>query len=204
MRLALVNLKGGVSKTTSAVYLATAFARRGKTLLVDSDPQGSSLSWTEDAEADGDELGFAVVGLPTRDLHKKLAKVAGDYEHVVIDTPPGDAAITKAALMASEVAVVPLSPAAMDINRFQPTLETIAEVEPLTDLEYRVLLTQVQRISREGQDARTVMEEVGLPVLRAEVPYLRAYKRAFGRVVEDLADYAAVADELLGSGVRAS
>lgn len=197
MKIALVNLKGGVSKTTSSIYLATAFSRRGKTLLVDADPQGSSLSWTEGAEENGGEVGFAVVGLPTRDLHKKLLKVADDYEYVVIDTPPGDPAITKAALMASEVAIVPISAAAMDINRFQPTLEAIAEVEPLNSLEYRVLLTQVQRISREGQDARLVMEEVNLPVLEAEVPYLRAYKRAFGAPIDDLADYEAVANELL-------
>ena len=49
MRLALISTKGGTGKTTSAVYLATALHRIGRTLLVDADPQLSALTWSQQA-----------------------------------------------------------------------------------------------------------------------------------------------------------
>jgi cellulose biosynthesis protein BcsQ len=49
MRLAVVNLKGGTGKTTSATALAMSLSARGRTLLIDADPQGSALAWSEEA-----------------------------------------------------------------------------------------------------------------------------------------------------------
>lgn len=69
--LAVVSQKGGVGKTTTAVNLAAAFARRGmKTLLLDVDPQGS-VRYGVGLKQDHQVHGFADYlngGHPLRDI----------------------------------------------------------------------------------------------------------------------------------------
>ena len=117
MRIAIVNLKGGTGKTITAVHLAAGLAEQGRTLLVDADPQGSALSWSEAAE------GFPchVIALPVRDLHRRVPGLSEGYDHVVIDTPPGegDRGIVRSAVLAAEAVVVPMPPSTMDVNRLQ-------------------------------------------------------------------------------------
>ena len=57
--LAIVSQKGGVGKTTTAVNLGAAFARRGlKTLVIDVDPQGS-VRYGVGLRRDQQHAGFA-------------------------------------------------------------------------------------------------------------------------------------------------
>ena len=94
LSLALANLKPGTGKTTSAVWLAHVFAQaRNSVLLVDADPSGSALEWSDLAAMDPRfappqaAFPFRIAALPSRELHRRLPEIARDADVVIIDTP---------------------------------------------------------------------------------------------------------------------
>ena len=103
MIVALLNQKGGVGKTTLALHLAGEWAREGKRdTLVDADPQGSALDWSEQRSKESWPRLFGVVGLARDTLHREAPELARDADHVVIDGPPRIAGLMRSALLAAD------------------------------------------------------------------------------------------------------
>ena len=77
MIIALLNQKGGVGKTTLATHLAGEFVRAGDAVMViDADPQGSALDWSQRRKESTYPRMFGVVGLARETLHLEAPEFA--------------------------------------------------------------------------------------------------------------------------------
>jgi chromosome partitioning protein len=189
VRLGLVSSKGGTGKTTSAVSLAMCLHGLGRTLAVDCDPQGSLMSWSEAAAEEGKPLPFTVVSMPTRDVHIRLADLGAGYEHVVVDTPPGDLGIIRSAILASAVVLVPVSPTGLDLNRISPTFEVLQEIGVSHPVDVGILLTKVRRGTRSARSARAALAQSGYPAMATEIPLAEHFAASFGTVPTVIGEY---------------
>lgn len=117
MNVAILNQKGGVGKTTIALHLATALALKGaKVIVIDADPQGSARDWAAVRSGlEKREVLFPIAALDRPNLHRDLEKISAGYDHVIIDGPPRTSALTKSAMLAAQLVIIPVQPSPYDI-----------------------------------------------------------------------------------------
>lgn len=210
----MANLKPGTGKTTSAVWLAHVFAGWGyRVLLVDADPTGSALEWSDLAAMypglpPQEAFPFRIVALPSRGLHRRVPEIAEADDVVIIDAPQLEdhAAIARSALRYADEIVIPCAPTPIEINRTTPVLEEINEVDELRPYPARaaVLLNRCVARANSTANARAALEGLGYDVLRAAVPRLEIYSQSFGLPIPDAGRdvWRCVANDLLERSIR--
>ncbi len=166
MIITVASFKGGVGKTTTAVHLAAFMQQSAPTLLIDGDPNRSATGWTKRGE-----LPFRVVD------ERQSAKFARDYEHIVIDTEarPEESDLKELA-DGCDLLIIPTTPDALAIDAL---IQTVAALEKIGTDRFRILLTIIPpRPSHDGDEARSLMAERGLPLFTGEVQRLVAFQKA--------------------------
>ena len=177
---AFVGQKGGASKTTAALSVACELLARGEAVLVvDADPQGSARSFGEVAAEAGKPAPTIVALGADMFAPTQLPRLARDFAHVVIDCPPRHGEIQRAALVCSDLAVVPCGPSPVDAWALASTATLIAEARAVKpQLRAVVLITRKSPRTTLGRDARESLSSGGLDVLTSEMTYRIAYQEA--------------------------
>jgi chromosome partitioning protein len=130
MIIAFVNQKGGVGKTTLALHIASELAKTGERVtVIDADPQGSALDWAQVRSRCEYARRFAVIGLARETLHLEVPDIARVNDHVVIDGPPRVTALTRSAIVASDVVVIPVQPSPFDLWASHEIVSLVKEAQ---------------------------------------------------------------------------
>ena len=111
------NTKGGVGKTTLALNFAIARAIAGRDVwLIDGDRQGTAqTAITIRSEAGRQPLIACAQYADESTLRAQVQQVGPKFEDIVIDAGGRDSTALRAALVLSDVLVVPFAPRSLDV-----------------------------------------------------------------------------------------
>lgn len=200
MIIALLNQKGGVGKTTLATHIAGELAVRGRNVvLLDADPQGSALDWTQRRSQQGLPRLFSAVGLARETLHQEAPELAQRADHVIIDGPPRIAALARSALLAADRVLIPVQPSPYDLWASSEMVNLIHEAQVFRP-QMRAAFAINRRVSTTviGREARAALADQPVPALHSEVRQRIVFAEsvAAGRLARELAPDSAAAREV--------
>ena len=168
MIISLLNQKGGVGKTTLAVHLAEVLSRLEKSvLLVDADPQGSALDWAANRP---DDPRFPVIGLPKPTLHKELPAIAKNHDFVLIDGPPRVNELARAAIMASDMVLIPVQPSPFDVWAVREIVDLLQEASVFKgNIKSAFVINRKIVNTAIGRDVVEALASYPIPVLKTSI-----------------------------------
>jgi chromosome partitioning protein len=180
MIITVTSFKGGVGKTTIAVHLAGLLNKKGKTLLIDGDPNRSSLEWAKDGK-----LNFTVID------EKQAPKYIrdGSFKFILIDTQVRpDEGDLKDLADGCDLLIVPTT---TDSLSLKATLKMLTALKNLEADNYKILLSAIPPPpSKEGREALEEIKENKLPIFQTMITRYTAFKRAAmqGILVKEVKD----------------
>ncbi|WP_432623927.1 AAA family ATPase [Bifidobacterium sp.] len=177
MIIGVLNIKGGVGKTTTSMALSTAIYRSGKDVTIfDTDPQGSATLWSQAAEDNGDALPFEVLSKNQAEIRRLGShRPDKDGQVIVIDTPPSGDVINEV-IKVSDFVIIPSTSSPVDL---QQTLLTCASCQD-QGKEYAVLIVMARKGTTTLEAFRTAVEKSGAGIFDAEIPLKEVFKGDFG------------------------
>jgi len=199
-RIVVLNPKGGSGKTTIATNLASYFATRGhRPVLMDFDPQGSSVRWVKKRQAAQAPIqAIAAFEKDSRTTRSFQLRVPDSATHVIVDTP---AAVEPRQLpdmtRDAHKILVPVLPSDIDIHTCSRCIGDLLLVAKIRRDENRigVIANRVRRNTLMYQSLIRFLHTLGIPIvaiIRDSQNYVRAAEAGIG--VHEMKSYVAQQD----------
>jgi len=199
-RIVVMNPKGGSGKTTIAINLASYFASRQQTpVLMDFDPQGSSLRWVKKRQPPQPPIHvIAAFEKDSRTTRAFQLRVPDSASHVIVDTP---AAVESRAMpditKDADKILVPVLPSDIDIHACSRCIRDLLLVAKIRREDNRigVIANRVRRNTLTYQTLIRFLQTLGIPIvatIRDSQNYVRAAELGIG--VHEMKSYVAAED----------
>ena len=135
MIITVGNTKGGVGKTTLAVNLAIARALTGRDVwLIDGDRQGTAQTAISIRAEAGHSPGIACATYPDGPtLRGQVQQQGSKFDDIIIDAGGRDSTALRAALVLSDVLLVPFQPRSYDVWALNDIAALVDEARSVRD-----------------------------------------------------------------------
>ena len=189
--------KGGAGKTTLVVQLGVAWLAMGRRVaMLDIDPQASLFAWFNVRRrrlGDGRD-GLLVQGLSGWRLGSELRRLRGEFDLILVDSPPHAESDARAAIREADLALVPCQPNALDVWASAPTLELAQKAQT----EALLVLNRVPPRGRAAEQMRHEIAAQRWPLAAALLGNRQAFAASIGegRGVAESAPRSAAGQEI--------
>ena len=191
MIISIMNLKGGVGKTTVSTNLATCFAHDGfKTCIGDLDnSQFSSKKWnTQRGDVKPEIPVFGVSGYRSqsgfsseegKEMAQTVKSLSKDYEIVILDGAPVFEELATWMILVSDLVVCPIQTSALDVWTMKNIKQKIDQLSAMgQEKEVRLLLNFYNAQRRLDKDIEQSLVDIGMNVFKARISNRVSYKEA--------------------------
>jgi len=175
LKIAVANLKGGCGKSTLALNLASGLEKRGKTILLDVDPQGTLEHWLKETFE-----GMPNVKNASKNVKKIISDSEKNYDFVVADCPPSlESGHTQEVLKEVDLLLIPVLPSPPDLWSSVHMVDAVKEAQKKnTKLKAKLVRNQVETRSALSKAMRQAIEFCGLPALESSLARRASYRWA--------------------------
>ncbi|EPE2780717.1 AAA family ATPase [Morganella morganii] len=187
--ISFLNPKGGSGKTTAVINVATALTRLGYHLaVVDTDPQMSLTNWSRA----GNSVFDVYTATSEKDVYS-IRKDLSNYQIVVVDGAGSLSVITSAAVMVSDLVIIPVTPSPLDFSAAGSVTAVLEAQAYNRKVDARFLITRKIEQASMLSVLKENLKDKDIPTLKTSISQRQIYIKSIlqGNTVFESSDGAA-------------